>query len=154
MPELFPDFATDRAAFERAKVFWSKLANEEVSAAAQAGEWTSWFQILAWENNLEMMEGAVVHSLYSASQNKGLRVQHYADRTKDEEPFITSFTDVFGEGHLERPIPNLFIGVIPTDENLPLIRRLIARWFERSVDREAMNAFLEIELYRPYEKRG
>jgi hypothetical protein len=154
MPVLFPDFSTDRAAFERAKYFWSQLANEVVSTADQTGEWTSWFQILAWKDDPEMMEGAVVYSLYSASQNKGFRVQQYADRTKDEEPFITSFMDVFGEGHLDRPIPNLFIGAIPTNENLPLIRLLIARWFDRSVDSDAMNTFLETELYRPYEKRG
>jgi hypothetical protein len=154
MPELFPAFASDRAAFEGAQVFWARLANEEVSVAAQVGEWSSWFQIIAWKDDPEMMEGAVVFSLYSASQNKGFRVQQYADRTKDEEPFITSFTDVFGEGHLDHPIPNLFIGGIPTDENLSLIRRLMARWFDRSVDRDAMNAFLETELYRPYEKRG
>ncbi|MEO5958154.1 MAG: hypothetical protein ABIR80_03485 [Opitutaceae bacterium] len=131
MPALFPDFATDRAAFERSKVFWSQLADEEVSTAAQVGEWTPWFQILAWEDSSEMMEGAVVFSLYSVSQNKSFRVQQFTDRTKDDEPFITSFTDAFGEGHLDRPIPNLFIGAIPTDENLPLIRRLIARWFGR-----------------------
>ena len=155
MPELFPDFASSPESFERAKAFWSQLATEEASALGQVGEWTTWFQLLGWEDDREMMDDAVVFSLYSASQNKGLRVQQSSRCiSKKEEPYVASFTDVFGEGHLARPIPNLFIGAIPTDENTLLLRRLIARWFDRNVDSKLMNAYLETELYRPYGKRG
>lgn len=155
MPELFPDFVSNRETFELAKIFWNQLATDEALACAQVGEWTSWVQILGWEADTDIMDGAVVFSLYSASQNKGLRVQQRARSiSKDEEPYVDSFTDVFGEGHLDRPIPNLFISAIPTDENSLLIHRLVAHWFDRRVDTAAMNTFLEIELYRPYGKRG
>ncbi len=155
MSELFPDFVFNRETFESAKLFWSKMATEEAIALAQGDEWTSWFQIPEWEDDPEMMDGAVVFTLYSASQNKAIRVQQSCRSvSKEEEPYVASFTDVFGVGHLDLPIPNLFIGAIPTDENLPLIRRLIARWFNRSVDLKAMNATLESQLYQPYKKRG
>lgn len=103
MPELFPDFVSSRESFERAKAFWGQLATDEASALGQVGEWTTWFQLLKWEDDREMMDGAVVFSLYSASQNKGLRVQQSLRCiSKKEEPYGASFTDVFGEGHLAR----------------------------------------------------
>lgn len=98
------------------------------------------------------MDGAVVFSLYSASQNKGFRVQQSAlSIQKEKAPYVSSWTDVFGEGFLERPIPNLFIGTIPTDENVPLLRRLVRQWFDQRVDQETMQAFIDAEIY---EKKG
>jgi hypothetical protein len=148
MPELFPDFISNRESFEKAKAFWGLLASEEAAKLNQDGEWLPWFQNEEWRADPELMDGAVVFSLYSACQNKGLRVQQSACCvSREKSPFVASFTDMFGEGCLDRPIPNLFIGTIPTDENLPLLRRIVCRWFDKRVDQEAMETFVDSEVY-------
>jgi len=70
------------------------------------------------------------------------------------EPFIYSWADTFGEGHLENPIPNLLIGGVPTDENIPLIRSIFSNWIDSAVDMNSMNIFLDERLYKPYKYRG
>src|SRR5258708_16756019 len=148
MPEFFPNFVVSREEFLRAKAFWSRIAAEEASALGQEGEWGRWLHEEEWRNDPELMDGALVCSLYSASQNKGFRVQQSAISVQDDKkPYVNSWTAVFGENFIERPIPNLFIGAIPTDENLPLLRRLIRHWFDTTVDQDAMQAFVDAEVY-------
>lgn len=146
MPELFPDFVTNRTSFRQAKAFWAQLANEQAAALEQTGEWAPWTQEDEWSDDPELMDGAVVFSLYSATQNKGLRVQQSRlSLQKESAPHVCSWTNVFGEGLLERPIPNLFIGTVPTDENLPLLRRLVRQWFDRHTNKETMQTFINSE---------
>lgn len=155
MPELFPEFISSPDAFDRAKAFWQKLADEEAAALGQSSEWRPWFSEAQWRDSPILMDGAVVFSLYSESQNKGLRVQQSAcSASKKPSPYVASFTDTFGEGGLERPIPNLFIGAIPTDENENLIHKIVGHWFRTEVDSRTMQAFLEKELYGPNAKKG
>ena len=155
MPELFPDFAANPAAFEKAKVFWSALALKEVNASGQCGEWAKWLHEEDWTDDPELIEGSVVFSLYSEKQNTGFRVQQSTMAGGQEiEPFISSFTDIFGESHLEHPIPNLLIGGVPMDENLSLIQSIFSYWITPGVDINSMNKFLDERLYRPYKHGG
>ena len=155
MPELFPDFAASSAVFEKAKVFWAALASKEVEAMDQSGQWKKWLHEEDWSDDPELIDGSVVFSLYSEKQNKGFRVQQSTMASGYErEPYISSFTDTFGEGHLEHPIPNLLIGGVPTDENLPLIQSILSHWLDPMVDLNSMNKFLDERLYRPYKHRG
>ena len=148
MPELFPEFATSPECFLQAKAFWRELARDQAEALGQQGEWASWAHEEEWRDDPELMDGALVFSLFSASQHKALRVQQSALSVyTKKKAYVSSFMDVFGDGVLERPIPNMFIGAIPTDENLPLIRRLIYEWFRRDINIGAMQSFLEREVY-------
>jgi len=155
MPELYPDFAANSAAFEKAKAFWAALAVEEVNALNQSRQWKKWLHEEEWGDDPELIEGSVVFSLYLEKQNKGFQVQQVTMGAAQEiEPFIYSWTDTFGEGHLENPIPNLLIGGVPTDENIPLIRSIFSNWIDPAVDMNSMNTFLDERLYKPYKYRG
>ena len=110
MPELFPDFTTSPADFQRAKTFWRELAFDQAQALDQLEEWAPWTNEGEWRDDPELMDGAVVFTLFSASQHKGLRVQQSAVCANPEKkPYVSSFMDVVGMNFLERPIPNLFI---------------------------------------------
>jgi hypothetical protein len=152
MPEIFPHFIDDPMVFQQAKAFWKKLAYDEAETLGQQGEWEKWAHEEDWSNDPELVDGAVVFTLFSASQHKGLRVQQSAlSVSPDKKPYVSSFMDVVGDGLYQHPIPNLFIGAIPTEENLPLIRRLVNQWFRNDVDSDKMRSFIETEVY---EKKG
>ena len=149
MAELFPDFIKSSDTFFRAKAFWRDLAREQATVLGQQNEWAQWAHEDEWSDDPEFMDGAVVFTCYSASQHKGFRVQQSAlCAGPEKKPHVCPFMDMAGEGILERPIPNLFIGTIPMDENLALIRRLIHHWFRKDVDFDAMHRFLEEEGYK------
>lgn len=148
MAELFPDFVTSPAAFEQAKEFWRKLAQEEADTLGQHGEWEKWFHEEEWREDSELMDGAVVFTWFSTSQHKGLRVQQYTlSRRSSSAPSVQPFMDVVGEGVLPRPIPNLFIGAAPTEANIAVLRRLVAHWFRKDISYEAMAEFIETEVW-------
>ncbi len=78
MSELFPRFIEDPEAFQQAKVFWQKLASDEAEALGQRGEWQKWAHEDDWCDDPEQVDGAVVFTLFSPSQHKGLRIQQSA----------------------------------------------------------------------------
>jgi hypothetical protein len=152
MPELFPHFIMDPQAFMQANAFWKALACHEADALGQKGEWERWAQEEEWSYDSSLMDGVVIFTLYSVTQHKGLRVQQSVlGANAEPKPYVSAFMDVAGEGFYERPIPNLFIGVVPTHENLPLIQNLVRHWFRKDVDASVMQNFIETEIY---EKRG
>ncbi|OQB36222.1 MAG: hypothetical protein BWY06_02882 [Candidatus Latescibacteria bacterium ADurb.Bin168] len=146
MPELFPDFIVSEESFRQAKEFWRELVREQMAALGQMGDWAPWTHEEAWSSDPDSVDGAVILSVYSASQNKGLRVQQSATSAhKDKKPFVGGYTDIFGEGILERPIPNLCIDAIPADENLSSIKKIVGYWFDIGIDQTAMQAYLKTE---------
>src|SRR3954466_46422 len=132
MNELFPDFSENEIAFNKTKGFWRALVADEVSHIGTDGEWSPWTHEDEWCTDPDLLDGAIVFSIYSKIQNKGLRVQQSCLKVSSSKaPYLDAHTDIFGEGILESPIPNVCISAIPTLDNQPIIRKIIRHWLRK-----------------------
>jgi hypothetical protein len=150
MKPLFPLFVTSAAEFARAKIFWAELFAEVATHNHQASEWAPWTHEESWSPDPEFTDGAVMLSRYSQSQNKGVRVQQNSAGYADDDLGLESWMDVFGEDLLPRPVPNLFLGGVPTAENVGVFKALLSTWMDRSIQMPAMVTHIdECRKHRP-----
>jgi hypothetical protein len=117
-------FLLSRKEYLAAREFWIRLCNEALAVDPSAGKWVPW--VGSHKPGAEVLIEESIYSLYSARQNKSLRIAQYA-------PGYTQWLQYarmakFGQGALDHPIDYLLIGCVLSEDTARTAKALITQW--------------------------